>query len=387
MRSEPKTEIGLTEMPASSRTVAPSSASTSRSRAFSGALLELDAGVEVLGVLAHDHDVGLGEARAHALVGLAGPDARVEVELLAQQHVDRAKARADRRGGRALDADLGALDRVQRRVGERVAVGLVLVDPGLLAVPLELHAGRLEHSPRGLGELGSGSVAGDEGDFVGHVDLRVLSRRERSGDRGRAMRGRCYRCGASVGPPGALPSALPANARRPNRVLDARPARLTAVLHARGAQPGPAAGRRQPVHRAPGARGGDQPRGRRLDHRPCGGAGSADPGRAGALGLSGQREPAGPAHPRPLRQPHRRGRVPPRLAPAHAHGRRERAARAAVAREARRPRRARRAVHDRDAVRGRLRLSDHDDLRGRAGAARAARAGRGMGAAAHRDDL
>ena len=47
-----------------------------------------------------------------------------------------------------------------------------------------------------------------------------------------------------------------------------------------------------------------------------------------------------------------------------------------------RTRGARRAVHDRDAGRGRLRLPDHDDLRRRAGAARAARAGRRVGAAA-----
>jgi hypothetical protein len=59
---------------------------------LSRALLELDAGIEVLGVLPDDHDVGLGEASAHALVGLTGPDAAVEVELLAQRHVDRAVA-------------------------------------------------------------------------------------------------------------------------------------------------------------------------------------------------------------------------------------------------------------------------------------------------------
>ena len=92
------------------------------------ALLELDAGVQVLGVLADDHDVRLGEARAHALVGLAGPDARVEVELLAQRHVDRAEAGADRRGGRALDREPVAADRVERAVGERRALLLVDVD-------------------------------------------------------------------------------------------------------------------------------------------------------------------------------------------------------------------------------------------------------------------
>ena len=43
-----------------------------------------------------------------------------------------------------------------------------------------------------------------------------------------------------------------------------------------------------------------------------------------------------------------------------------------------------RAVHDRDAGRGRLRLPDHDDLRGRPRAARPARAGGRVGAAGDR---
>ena len=46
--------------------------------------------------------------------------------------------------------------------------------------------------------------------------------------------------------------------------------------------------------------------------------------------------------------------------------------------------RARGPVHDRDAGRGRLRLPDHDDLRGRARAARPARAGGRVGAAGDR---
>ena len=53
----------------------------------------------------------------------------------------------------------------------------------------------------------------------------------------------------------------------------------------------------------------------------------------------------------------------------------------------RRARRPRRAVHDRDAGRGRLRLPDHDDLRGRARAARAAGAGGRVGAAGDRHHL
>ena len=126
-------------------------------------------GVEVLGVLAHDHDVGLGKVGAHALVGLAGADARVEVELLAQRHVDRAVAGADRGGRGALDGDAALADRVERAVGQRVALLLVDVDARVLEVPVELDAGGLEHPLGGLGELGPGAVARDEGDAMCQV--------------------------------------------------------------------------------------------------------------------------------------------------------------------------------------------------------------------------
>ena len=156
-------------MPASSRTFSPRPSRHSRRVGVPvAAALELDPRVQVLGVLAHDHDVGLGEARAHALVGLAGPDAGEQVQLLAQQHVDRAKARTHRRGGRALDPHLVALDRVQRAVGEgRALLGVDVLAGGVL-VPLELHAGGLQHAPRGVDQLRAGAVAGDQRHLVGH---------------------------------------------------------------------------------------------------------------------------------------------------------------------------------------------------------------------------
>ena len=97
-----------------------------------------------------------------------------------------------------------------------------------------------------------------------------------------------------------------------------------------------------------------------------------------------QREPADAAHPRPLRPPRRRGRVPPRLARAARGGGRERAALAALAR-------ARPGAH---VARGgafmccrpgrvRGRLPDLDDLLGDPGAAQPARARRRVGTALH----
>jgi hypothetical protein len=135
-----------------------------------GVLLELDAGVEVLGVLPHDDDVDVLVARAHALVALAGSQAGVEVELLAEGDVHAPEAGADRGRDGPLDGDAVPADRLQHGRRKGRSGRLHDVDAGLLDVPVEVDAGRLEDAPGGLRDLGSGAVAGDEGDSVGHAD-------------------------------------------------------------------------------------------------------------------------------------------------------------------------------------------------------------------------
>ena len=55
-------------------------------------------------------------------------------------------------------------DRLEHVLGQRVAVVLVHhVRAGVLDVPVELDAGRLEHAAGRLGQLGAGAVAGDQG--------------------------------------------------------------------------------------------------------------------------------------------------------------------------------------------------------------------------------
>ena len=82
----------------------------------------LDAGVDVLGVLAEDHHVDLLgplHRAGHALEVAHRAQADVEVEHLAQRDVERADAAADRRGERALDADEVLAER--RRPSRRAA--------------------------------------------------------------------------------------------------------------------------------------------------------------------------------------------------------------------------------------------------------------------------
>src|SRR4051794_41979452 len=73
--------------------------------------LDLDAGIEVFGVLADDDQVDVVEAGAHTRVRLAGAHLRVQVEALAQGDVDRAEAAADRGRDRAFRSE-------ERRVGK-----------------------------------------------------------------------------------------------------------------------------------------------------------------------------------------------------------------------------------------------------------------------------
>ena len=77
----------------------------------------LDAGVDVLGVLAEDHHVDVARVRhrRHDAREVAHrPHAGVQVEVLAHRDVERADAAADRRRERALDRDDELLQRVLR---------------------------------------------------------------------------------------------------------------------------------------------------------------------------------------------------------------------------------------------------------------------------------
>ncbi len=133
------------------------------------ALLVLDPGVKVFGVLADNDQVDVVEARAHTAVAFARPDLGVHVELLAERHVHGAEAAADWRGDRALQRDTGFTDGVQHCGRKRIsAVAVHHIGPGFLHVPLELDAGRLEDPACRLGQLGAGSVAWNEDYAVRH---------------------------------------------------------------------------------------------------------------------------------------------------------------------------------------------------------------------------
>src|SRR5690606_16370026 len=96
------------------------------------ASLELDARVQILGVLPHNDQIHLVVAGPDTGIKLAGPDARVEVQLMPERHVDTAEAGADGCGDGTLERVPVAPDGVEDAVGQGGAVLLHDVGPRLL---------------------------------------------------------------------------------------------------------------------------------------------------------------------------------------------------------------------------------------------------------------
>src|ERR1700687_1384477 len=102
------------------------------------ALFELEARIDVLGVLSHDDEVEVVAKVARALVGLDRSDQGEEVELLAQRHVDASKPAADRRRYRTFESDFVFANGGQHRLGKRSAKFGDGRLARLLHVPVEL---------------------------------------------------------------------------------------------------------------------------------------------------------------------------------------------------------------------------------------------------------
>jgi hypothetical protein len=115
---------------------------------------ELDAGVDVFRVFAEDHHVGLVrllDGRRHALEVLDGAQADIQVELLAQRHVQRTDAAADRRGQRALDGHHVFTHRLQGFFGQP---DVRAIDLGRLFAGEHFHPVDLALAAIGLGHRG-----------------------------------------------------------------------------------------------------------------------------------------------------------------------------------------------------------------------------------------
>ena len=234
--------------------------------------LELDASIDVLGILAEDrhvHPARIGDRRRHAFEPAHRTQAHIQIEHLPQGDVERADAAADRGGQRALDRDEVIAAGGDGFVGQPVAgvlEGLLAGEhfhPHQLALAaVGFRNGRVEHAHRCAPDIGAGAVAFDErndrmrryvqsarrlgdalaaggrrGGCCGHGNSRLTARGRRTGARrgrgsivGRFAAGRsaalCAVCGAR---------AESAGARGRGRAVRHRLARRLLLVAARNA--------------------------------------------------------------------------------------------------------------------------------------------------------
>ena len=149
-----------------------------------GVALELDAAVDVLGVLAEDDHVDLVGPLVGGLDALEvadGADAGVQVEPHAQVDVDAAEAAADGRGERALEAQGVMLEGLEGVVGQIQLALLLLAEGGDLLV-LDLGIVQL------AGHVAGVDVEPDDAALalVGLVDGGIEDAHGTGGDAGRA---------------------------------------------------------------------------------------------------------------------------------------------------------------------------------------------------------
>jgi hypothetical protein len=123
--------------------------------------------VQPFGVLAHEHEIDVVEAAGHD--GAGRTHIRVEIERLAQRHVDRAEPFAHRRLERSLERDARLLDGIERGVGHRVAPAADAGDAGDLGIPGDVGAGGGEDADGGVGDRRADAVAGDQCDGSRHA--------------------------------------------------------------------------------------------------------------------------------------------------------------------------------------------------------------------------
>ena len=147
-----------------------------------------DASIDVFAVFAKDHHVhlfGMLHGRRHTVEVLNRAEADVQIQKLAQGHIERPNTAADRSRKRPFDADqelLEAFDRVVRQpIIEALLGGFAGInfEPGDFALAtIGLLDGGFEDSMAGGPDVGSRAVAADEWDYgiIWNDELAVADR-------------------------------------------------------------------------------------------------------------------------------------------------------------------------------------------------------------------
>src|SRR4051794_5439036 len=125
-----------------------------------------ESAVQVLGVLAHDDDVDVFEARDDVRHRLDRPQIRVEIERLAQPDIDRREAGADRRRDRTFERDLVAEDRFKHLGRQRIAEARYGLGADEVLFPFDVDAGAFDDRDDRGSDFGADAVTGQQRDLV-----------------------------------------------------------------------------------------------------------------------------------------------------------------------------------------------------------------------------
>ena len=125
-----------------------------------------EAGVEIFGVFADEHDVDVLETGFDAGKILDRANVGVEIEGFAQAVVDAGGAAGDGRTHRALEGDAIAAHGFNGGFGDELAFFGGFVGAGFNFFPVDFRSCSLEDAARGGGDFRADAFAGDQRDFV-----------------------------------------------------------------------------------------------------------------------------------------------------------------------------------------------------------------------------
>ena len=141
----------------------------------------LEAGIEVLGVFAHDDDVHVLEARLHAGEVLHGAKIGKEIEGLAQADVNARRALGDGGGHGAFQSDAVAANGFDGRFLDVLARFGRFFGAPLDDLPVNGHAGGVQDALRSGSYFGADAFSGDERDLMFHQGIQLYVKRAGQG--------------------------------------------------------------------------------------------------------------------------------------------------------------------------------------------------------------
>ena len=121
----------------------------------------LQSGIKTLGILADNHQIDIGIARGNVRQIAHGTEIRIQLELLAQLHVDAGEPTANRRGDRTFESHPCALDRRSELFGDVLFVFFKRFGAGLNRFPFKLQTSGFKNTNYCLSYFCTDAVPGN----------------------------------------------------------------------------------------------------------------------------------------------------------------------------------------------------------------------------------